>query len=269
MAMQWIINGSSVQVACGGRVHREGLPFAVFLHGAGFDHTAFALQSRWLAFRGWNVLAPDLPGHGRSEGPPLASVEAMAHWTLQLMDAAGAAQAVLIGHSMGALVALETAAQAPERVRRLLLIGAAGKMPVHPDLLDAARRNHHDAIDMVNVWGHGAAAGIGGSRAPGVWMVGAGERILERTAPGVLYNDLSACNAYDGLVRASAVTAPALLVSGQNDLMTPIRAARALVAALPAARLTVLPGAGHMLLAERPNALVGAMQDGILGEGGR
>jgi|APCry1669190288_1035285.scaffolds.fasta_scaffold32502_2 pimeloyl-ACP methyl ester carboxylesterase len=264
MAVHYMIDGQAVHVATGGRAHVAGRPWALFVHGAGFDHTAFALQSRWLAFRGWNVLSPDLPGHGRSAGTPLTSIGAMADWSLRLLDAAGAETAVGIGHSMGALVLLEAAARSSQRLTRLLLIGAAGKMPVHPDLLDAAARNHHDAIDMMNVWGHGHAAGIGGSRAPGVWMIGASERILERAAPGVLHADLSACNAYDGLAAAPRVTAQTLLVSGERDMMTPVRNAKSLLAQLPSASLRVLPRAGHMLLAESPNELVTAMGDWIV-----
>jgi pimeloyl-ACP methyl ester carboxylesterase len=264
MPFDLLIDGLSVHIATGGRAHVAGRPYALFLHGAGFDHTAWALQSRWLAFRGWNVLSPDLPGHGRSAGAPLTSIRAMADWSDRLLQSVGADSAVVIGHSMGALIALELARTAPARVARLLLIGAAGRMPVHPDLIDAARRNHHDAIDMMNLWGHGQLAGLGGSRAPGVWMVGAAERILERAAPGVLHADLSACNAFDGLSGNEAITAPALLVCGERDMMTPLRNARALASALPRAEMRILKGAGHMLLAERPNDLVAAMADWIV-----
>ena len=264
MAVHYTINGQRAYIATGGRAHVAGRPYALFIHGAGFDHTAFALQSRWLAFRGFNVLSPDLPGHGRSEGAPLTSIGAMADWVLQLLTAVGATSSVAIGHSMGSLVALEAAARSPATFTRLLLIGSAGKMPVHADLLDAALRNHHDAIDMVNLWGHGHDAGIGGSRAPGVWMVGASARILERAAAGVLHADLAACNAYDGLAAAPRVTAATLLISGARDIMTPVRNARALATALQSAELRVLPEAGHMLLAERPNDLVEAMSDWIV-----
>jgi pimeloyl-ACP methyl ester carboxylesterase len=264
MAVTLTIAGQPVYAATGGRALVEGRPWAVFLHGAGFDHTAWALQSRWLAFRGWNVLSPDLPGHGRSGGTPLTRIGAMADWVLALLTAVQAESAVLIGHSMGALIALDAASRAPTRIRRLLLIGSAARMPVHPDLLSAAERNDRVAIDMVNLWGHGHLAGIGGSRAPGVWMVGAAERILERAAPGVLFHDLSACNAYDGLPSAAAVTAAALLVCGERDMMTPVRNARALAAALPNSEVRVLAGAGHMLMAERPNDLVEAMSEWIV-----
>ncbi len=91
------------------------------MHGAAHDHSARSLQSRYFAYHGCNVLAFDLPGHGRSEGPPLASIGAMADWIVAALDAAGIEQAALVGHSMGSLAALECAARHPERVRALAL----------------------------------------------------------------------------------------------------------------------------------------------------
>jgi len=247
--------------ATGGRPHTAGRPLAVLVHGAGMDHTVWALQSRWLAFHGWNVVAFDLPGHGRSSGAPLESVDAMAQALLALIARLGAgAPAVLIGHSMGSLVALHAAALAPAAVSRLVLIGTAAAMPVHPDLLAAAKANDHAAIDMVNLWGHGFDAGLGGSRAPGVWMTGAGERILERAAPGVLHNDLAACNAYrDGLADAAKVSAPTLLICGERDQMTPLKSGKALSTAIPGSTLVALRGAGHMLMSERPYEVIDAV----------
>jgi pimeloyl-ACP methyl ester carboxylesterase len=162
---------------------------------------------------------------------------------------------------MGSLVALEAAAQAPERTEALLLIGTAAAMPVHPDMLTAAAANHHDAIDMVNLWGHGQSAGIGGSLVPGSWMTGLGNAILEKAGPGVIHNDLAACNAYRTALEAAAkVTAPTTIVAGEFDQMTPLKSARQLGAAINGSRLVVCRGAGHMLMAERPNDVIEAMR---------
>lgn len=258
--MQFTIDGHSVFGASGGRAHESGRPLALFVHGAGLDHTVWALQSRWLAFHGWNVLALDLPGHGRSAGPPLPTIDAMAAWLAKLIVAAESEGAALIGHSMGALIALETAACFPERVKSLVLIGAAAAMPVHPDLLAAAAANDHAAIDMVNLWGYGYAAGLGGSAAPGMWLCGVGERVLERAQPGVLHNDLAACAAYrNGAAAAARVVSPALLICGERDQMTPLKNGRVLAAAIPHSTLVTVPGAGHMLLAERPYEVQSAL----------
>lgn len=256
------IQGNSAFAATGGRAHQAGRPLALLVHGAGMDHNVWAYQSRWLAFHGWNVLALDLPGHGRSEGPPLESIPALAHWLVALINAAGAPTATIIGHSMGSLAALAAAAAFPARVDRLVLISTAAAMSVHRDLLAAAAANQHAAIDMVNLWGFGPTAGLGGGRAPGVWMLGAGERILESARPGVLHKDLAACDAYrDALDAAAKVAAPTLILCGERDQMTPLRGARVLAGAMASVRLVVLEGAGHMLMAERPDEVLRALTE--------
>jgi pimeloyl-ACP methyl ester carboxylesterase len=255
------VNGTECFVATGGREFDSSLPTIVLLHGAGFDHTAWALHSRWFAHHGFGVLAPDLPGHGRSGGAPLADIADMADWTAALLDAAGAAKARLVGHSMGSLIALETAARHPAKVSGLSLIGTAATMTVGPDLLKAAETNGHAAIDMVSIWGLGFQAELGGSLAPGLWMHSGAQRVLEQCRPGVLFNDLSACNAYQGALAAAAqIKVPATVIVGERDMMTPAKAGKALAAALANSRTIVLAGAGHMMMAERPDELLAALQ---------
>src|ERR1700721_3675767 len=111
--MQLTGNGVDTFIATGGREFDASQPTIVLLHGAGFDHTTWALHSRWFAHHGYGVLAPDLPGHGRSAGRPLSAIAALAEWTAALIDAAGLSGARIVGHSMGSLVALETAARHP------------------------------------------------------------------------------------------------------------------------------------------------------------
>lgn len=260
--MQLVVDGKKVYAATGGRRFDPALPLALFLHGAGFDHTIWALLARWFAHRGSAVLAPDLPGHGRSEGEPLASIAALAEWSAALIDAAGARKATLVGHSMGSLIALETAARHPEKVTALGLIAAAAAMPVSPQLLKAAEANDRAAVDMVNLWGHGHRAGIGGSLAPGLWMIGGAERILERCADRILFADLLACHEYkDGLASAARVKAPAILVLGERDSMTPAKRGHDLAAALANARVVVLKSAGHMMISERPDEVLAAIRE--------
>src|SRR3979411_1837465 len=151
--MQLSVNGLETFVATGGREFDLSQPTIVLLHGAGFDHSTWALHSRWFAHHGYGVLAPDLPGHGRTSGAPISTITGMADWTASLLDAVGAAKARLVGHSMGSLIALETAARHPAKVSALGLIGTAAPMAVGPDLLKAAETDDPSAIDMVSIWG--------------------------------------------------------------------------------------------------------------------
>ena len=258
--MQLSVNGTDIFVATGGREFDPSQPTIVLLHGAGFDHTSWALHSRWFAHHGYGVLAPDLPGHGRSIGAPLTTIADMADWTAALLDAAGAAKAWLVGHSMGSLIALETAARHPTRVSALSLIATSATMTVGPDLLKAAEANDHSAVDMVSIWGLGFQAELGGSLAPGLWMHHGAQRVLEQCRAGVLFNDLSACNAYQNALAAAAqIAVPTTFILGERDMMTPAKAGKALAAALPNSRTVVLAGAGHMIMAERPDELLAAL----------
>lgn len=255
------VNGKQAFVATGGRDFDASLPAVVLIHGAGFDRTAWALQSRWFAHNGFSVLVPDMPGHGRSEGPALTTIADMADWIAALLAAAKASKAHLIGHSMGSLIALETAARHPDKVSALSLIGTAATMTVGPDLLKAAEANDQAAIDMVSIWGLGFSAELGGSLAPGMWMHGGAQRTLQQCAPGVLHSDLAACNAYaDALTSAAKVKVPTTLVLGERDMMTPAKAGKALAAAIPNSRTVVLAGAGHMMMSERPDELLAAIR---------
>jgi pimeloyl-ACP methyl ester carboxylesterase len=259
--MRLIVDGSEVYASTGGRDFDPALPAVVFLHGAGMDHSVWALLARAFAHHGCSVLAPDFPGHGRSVGAPLSSIAAMADWTAALIDAAGLRAARLAGHSMGSLVALDTAARYPQKVTGLGLIATATTIPVSADLINAAKANEHAAIDMVAIWGNGYRATLGGSPTPGLWMLGDAERLLERARPGVLFNDLAACNDYqDALAAAAKVAVPTTVILGSRDMMTPAKGGRALAAAIPSSRLTVIEGAGHMLMSERSDEVLAALR---------
>jgi pimeloyl-ACP methyl ester carboxylesterase len=232
----------------------------VFVHGAGLDHSWWGLQSRYFGYHGFNVLAVDLPAHGRSDGPALGSIGEMANWVKKLLDEKGVKSAALVGHSMGSLIALEFAACYPERAERIALIGTAYPMKVGEAFLDAAKRNDQSAYDMETIWGHAAQVPFSANPNPGMWMYGDTLARLARLAPGVLHTDLSACNAYAGGMEAAAkVKCPVLFVLGARDVMTPPRAAQELAKALPNAKMVTASLSGHSLMAEAPDATLDAL----------
>ena len=235
-------------------------PTIVFVHGAGLDHSWWGLQSRYFGYHGRNVLAVDLPGHGRSDGKPLATIGEMADWVLRLLDALKLPKAAVVGHSMGSLVALECAARRPERVERIALLGTAYPMKVGEAFLDAAKRNDQAAYDMETIWGHAPQVPLGGNPNPGMWMYGDMLARLARLAPGVLYNDLNACNSYAGGEAAAAkVKCPALFILGRRDQMTVPKAGQAFAEMLPGAKVVQIAPSGHSLMAESPDATLDAL----------
>jgi pimeloyl-ACP methyl ester carboxylesterase len=235
-------------------------PTVAFVHGAGLDHSSFGLQSRYFGYHGRNVLAVDLPGHGRSEGPPIPSIGGIADWLSHVLEKTNTRQCSVIGHSMGALVALEFAARCPAQSERIALIGVGYPMKVTEVFLEAARTNDYAAFDMSTIWGHAAQVPLGSNPNPGMWMYGDALARLERLAPGVLYNDLKACNDYGGGEESAArVKCPVLLILGRRDVMTPPRAARLLQEKIAGSRTVELAPSGHALMAEAPDATLDAL----------
>lgn len=263
--MDFELRGARVHAATGGRDFDAGLPAVVFLHGAGMDHSIWALQARYFAHRGRAVLALDLPGHGRSEGPLLEDVEAQGQWLAEAIAAVGLERAALVGHSMGALAALHCAARHPECVSALALLGVAPKLPVHPDLLSAAESDVETAAALITSWGYGPSGHWGGARIPGLWLMGGGRRLLDRAAVGVLAKDLQACHSYAGGAEdAAALSCPSLLVLGAEDRMAPARAGRKLAEMIAGAECVVLPACGHMMMVEKPDETLDALKGFLL-----
>ncbi|MEX0695459.1 MAG: alpha/beta hydrolase [Rhodospirillales bacterium] len=251
--MEITVNGETAHAVTGGKTAPDGAPVLILIHGAGMDGTVWQLQSRYLAHRGVRVLALDLPGHGHSQGKALGSIDEMADWVAAFMRAAGVEKAAVAGHSMGALIALELAARHPDALSVVGLLGAAASMPVHPDLIQAAKDGGALAPELITDWGFGDISHKGGHVQPGLWAMGAAERLLLDATPGALASDLIACDAYaDALAAAQKITVPVLMIAGDEDKMTPVKNARPLADALSSCEMTVLERTGHMMMIERP-----------------
>ena len=262
--MKLKVDGREVFATTGGAEFDPARPMVIFLHGAGFDRTTWRLQTRWFAHHGRNVLAVDFPAHGWSQGPALDSVAAMADWTARLIDAAGLKNAALVGHSMGALVALDCAARHPDKVSALALCGVASEMPVHSEMLESAKANTPKVQELMTFWGIGNALHKGGMVSPGLWLRREALAVLARNQPGVIHSDLAACNAYkDALARAPSVKCPTVLVLGDGDLMTPAAKGRTLGQAIAGSRTVVVKDSGHFMMVERPDETLDAIKSHV------
>ena len=264
--MEMNVDGQTVFVHTGGRPFDPDQPTLVLVHGCGNDHSAWGLQTRYFAHHGYNVLVPDLPGHGRSGGTTLTTIDAFAEWLWRFIDAADVEAVHLAGHSMGSLIALAAAAQALERASSLTLIGPSDHMQVHPDLLAAAAANDPVAWEMITDWGFGKPAHKGGHQAPGLWLRGGGRALLASGPDDVLGSDLAACNDWTGAPDAAAkVSCPTLFLMGAGDRMTPVGASKGLRGTISGAQSEILPDTGHMIMVERPNETIDIIS-GFLGD---
>ena len=259
------VRGHKTYAATGGKEFDAALPTVMFVHGSGLDHRSWALQTRWFAYNGYSVLAPDLPGHSLSEGEALTTIEAMGAWLADFICAAGVDRVHAIGHSQGFLDVLELAHESPELLISITGVGTAGAIPVNPALIAAAKNSSGDAADMLLMWGFGPDAQYGISAVPGMQPIAIGRQIM---ASNPLHADLVACGAYqNGSEVAKSIKVPAQLILARNDRLTPVKAGMAFAEELNA-RVTVIERYGHMLPIEAPRQtlqklreLIGALEE--------
>jgi len=253
--------GQQIHIATGGRAFDNKKTCLFFIHGSGQNHLTWVLQTRYFAYRGYGVLAPDFPGHGLSGGTPFDSIEAMADWVISLLDSLGVQRACLVGHSQGCLVALDTAARYPERVSHIGLIAGALAIPVNDQLLSLSDTALTKAIGVMTSWGHGAVAHMYDNTQPGHSFIGYGNRLMEMNDPAALRNDLTACNNFNnGKDAAAKIVQPALVLIAGADRMTPAKFGKAMANSLANSHCQILAGAGHMLPAEQPAAVNHALR---------
>ena len=268
--MEITYRGESVRIATGGKNHHSDLPGVVLIHGAGMDRTTWQMQSRWLSHHGYRVAAIDLPGHGLSSGDPLESIEEMGEWTAGLIHELGLAPAHIVGFSLGTFVAIEAAARDPSCAASLVLIGTAGAMPVHPELLSSSYDDVPKASRLMTSWSLGSRAHRGGHPSPGTWLIGSSNALIDRSPTNALGHDMAACNAYAGAISsAGKVTVPTTFVLGTEDKMTPIKKSGDLVDAFADASVVHMDKIGHMMPIEDPIGARKAIAEAIGWDGQR
>ena len=254
------VGGKQTYAATGGKEFDASQPTVLFVHGSGLDHRSWALQTRWFAYNGYSVLAPDLPGHSLSDGDALRSIEDMGAWLADFLRAAGIKKTHAVGHSQGFLDILELANQAPELLKSITGVGTAGAIPVNPALIDAAAKSAGDAAEMLLLWGFGVDAQYGISAVPGMQPIAIGRQIM---AANPLYEDLVACRNYDsGDEVAKSIGLPTQLILAGKDKLTPLKTGLAFAQTL-GAKVTVVEDHGHMLPIEAPRETLHELREMI------
>ncbi len=255
--MELAVNNAPVYVATGGKDFNPKLPTVVFIHGSGGDHRTWALQTRWFAYHGYSVLAPDLPGHSLSGGKAFKSIEESGPWLTDFFEAAGVKAAHIVGHSQGFLSALAFAEGNSDKILSLTAIGTAAAIPVNQALIDTAKESSAKAAHMMCNWGFGPDAHMGISSVPGMQPIAISRAIMSRNP---LAADLQACADYvAGVEISKSLTMPRHCILASADKMTPLRSGKALAADM-GINPTIIQGAGHMLPLEAPKRTLAALR---------
>jgi pimeloyl-ACP methyl ester carboxylesterase len=226
------------------------------IHGAGGRGELFAAQRRDLD-QHFNVCALELPGHGQTPGPALDRVEAYASWVAAQIEKSGAAPAALLGHSLGGAVSLTVALERPDLLSGLILLGTGAKLRVLPAILDGLVDRFGDTVNMIVEFAYRKGAPLK-EKALGI------EQMMA-VGPQTLLGDFAACNTFDASDRLGEVKVPTLVITGQSDLLTPVKFGRFLADGIAGAKFETIEGAGHMAMVERPDQISQAVTEFLRG----
>ncbi len=249
------LNGCLTYVSTGGKNPLANGQAFIFLPGSGQSHLTFILQTRFFAYEGYSIYAPDFPGHGFSEGKPLKTIEEMADWVAELMNHCNLQSAIIIGHSQGCLVAMAFAHKYPKLADKLILIAGALQIKVNEYLLDRSDSALSDAVSMMIEWGHGINGHFFAPSQPGHSLMGIGRELMMSNKPEALNADLNACNQFDASPIAPKLKLPVLCISSQSDKMTPVKLGIKMADTFKNAKYVEIGKSGHMIPLEKPNEI--------------
>ena len=250
--MKFKVKNEEVFASTGGRPLDKNKPLIIFVHGSGLTHMCWVLQARSFAFHGYSVLALDLPGHGLSGGKSLQSIEEMADWISDVLDAVSFKEASLVGHSQGCLVTIECAARYPEKIKTISLMGGAGVIPMNPELLLLAEKNDPKAVDLMMDFAHGPSGHFGGHPVPGLYHMNTGSMLVKsKEIKDTLGVDFRACQNYiNGFDAAKKLSLPTLSILADQDRMCRLKDGKKLADHIRNSEVHIIKNCGHMMLLE-------------------
>ena len=221
----------------------------VCIHGAGGNRDSWIPLMRNLAGEGVNSLALELPGHGQSDVAQISDIEEYSRIVLEFLKAKKLKSVYLAGHSMGGAVVLASVMSQAELLGGLILIGSGAKLRVKDSILEGVKSDFEATVDAI--------IGYAFSPTTDPSLVQEGARSLLKCHAGTLHCDFIACDQFDVLSELESITTPALILCGEDDILTPPKYSQLMSDKIQNAQLSIIPQSGHMVMLE---------QAGIVGE---
>lgn len=246
-------NVDSVKIACwiNRRSFEEKNPCLFFIHGSGGDHSLWSFQYAGLS-KGFNIIAVELPGHGRSEGDGEDDINKYALWVKKLLSIMKLKNVVIVGHSLGAAIALHFASNFEEMIKGVVAVGGGLKMPVNPTIFELLKTMPETAFDLICKFSL--------AKDNRSILSETLKKSLTETKIEILYKDLAACDKMDLTDQVGKIKLPSLIICGKEDKMTPPELSRHIASSIGGSKICLIEGAGHMVMMERPedfnNALI-------------
>lgn len=224
----------------------------MLVHGAGGSHLSWPPELR--RWPGSPVYAIDLPGHGRSGGQSESTLSGYAERLLDWIRRQELPPLVLMGHSMGGAIGLTMALRSPQRVAGLAFVGSSARLRVAPTILELSSemKTFPQAVDFVIRAAFSPAADQR--------LVALTKERMRESGHGVFHNDFQACDHFDVRQRLHEIKKPAIVLTGEDDQLTPAKLGKELAEGLPAGRFVSIPAAGHMAMLEQPAKVQAAVE---------
>ncbi|KLU60231.1 2-hydroxy-6-oxononadienedioate/2-hydroxy-6-oxononatrienedioate hydrolase [Peptococcaceae bacterium CEB3] len=221
----------------------------LFVHGAGGSWGTW--EKQLAGIRGRHLVAVDLPGHGESGGKAQDEIAGYREFVHRFAQVLGLKRFVLVGHSMGGGIALDFALTYPETLAGIILVGSGARLRVSPAILGVLAEGRHPLASVKYMYAKDAEEKI----------LDQARKEMEQVPPQVYESDFQACDRFDVMDRVASIGVPALILCGEDDLMTPAKFSRYLQEKMPKTSLTLVPAAGHMVMSEQPQAVNRAIED--------
>jgi pimeloyl-ACP methyl ester carboxylesterase len=214
----------------------------LFLHGAGGSTASWYFQKRLQTV--CEVVLVDLPGHGKSGGEGLRTVEGYAECVRTVITENGLEGCYVAGHSLGGAIAISLALASPELLAGLVLVGTGARLKVFPQILEGILNDKEETVRAI--------MGFAFSKKAPPELVERGYAEMMASPKEVIHGDFSACSVIDFMEGVTSIDLPTLVIVGADDALTPLKYAEYLNREIRGSRLAVIRDAGHMVMLEKP-----------------
>jgi len=239
-----LINGNNIKYITGEEVKNDRATI-LMVHGAGQSIATWVYQHDFFRLnKGLNLIILDLPGHGKSNGEGCRAIHEYSSFLKRFSDVLNLSKLILVGHSMGGGIAQMFTLEFPQLVKACTLVGTGVRLRVAKETLDYAKNNFE------------AFCKIAPSRS---FAESSSEELrikyydgLLNTSKDVIYNDLVACDEFDITEEVSRIEVPTLIVSADQDILTPVKYGELLRERIKGSKLHVIKNSGHFMMQEKP-----------------
>jgi pimeloyl-ACP methyl ester carboxylesterase len=240
-----VVKGRSLAYAIEPPVIDSAKGAVVFIHGSGGDSEDWRFQLDALSHVAATI-AIDLPGHGASPLPAEEQIDLYARWVADFVEELGLQKVMIVGCSLGSAITLKIALSQPAWLRAIGLVGAGARLRVLPALLEDLEKNPQTVLAMLG------DLCVSPSSSPEV-REAVREKLLS-ARPDVVHKDLKACDGFDVMNSIKEISVPAWIIVGEDDKLTPVKYAHFLEREIPDTSFSIVPGAGHLVMIEQPQA---------------